>query len=148
MFRTAIAFMLTLLAAAPASAQFTAGTACREHNNGEVRCAVRLDNAAYISFNVLINATSVRGDARVQADTYVSTCGSPGRMIARTNIANSGTSLVASFTHSPNTVEFGAQLLAGACVEVFLLNCIEAGRPTPCKNAVQAFASRVEVHMR
>ncbi|MBX9748708.1 MAG: hypothetical protein K5Q68_03745 [Roseococcus sp.] len=139
--------MLTLLAAAPASAQFIAGSICREHNNGEVRCAVRLDNTSYLSFNsfnVLINATSVRGDARMQADTYVSTCGSPGRMIARTNIANSGTNLVASFTHSPNTVEFAAQLAAGACVEVFLLNCTEAGQRTPRKNAVQAFASRVE----
>lgn len=148
MFRYLPLALVAVMAAAPASAQFTAGTACQEHNNGEVRCAVRLDNAAHISFNVLINATSVRTDARVQADTYVSTCGSPGRMIARTNIANSGTSLVASFTHSPNTVEFGAQLLAGTCVEVFLLNCIQAGQPTPCKNAVQAFASRVEVHMR
>lgn len=148
MYRSALACMVTLLAAAPASAQFSAGAACREHDNGEVRCAVRLDNSAYIALNVLINATRNRGEARMQADTYVSTCGSPGRMIARTNIANSGTSLVASFTHSPNTLEFGAQLAAGACVEVFLLNCIEAGQRTPCKNVMQTFASRVEVHFR
>lgn len=145
MSRAALACMFTLLAAAPASAQL-ATNACWPHRNDEVRCAARVDIPVGTRFDVTINATRAGAEARMQADTYVSICGSRGRMVSRTNISNSGTSRVASFTHEPNPVEHLVQGVVGFCVEVFLMNCTVAGRPANCTNALRIGPSRVELH--
>ena len=145
MFRTPIACMLILLAASPASAQLAA-SACWPHRNDEVRCAARVDIPVGTRFDVTINATRAGAEARMQADTYVSICGSRGRMVGRTNIPNSGTSRVATFTHEPNMVEHSVQSVVGFCVEVFLVNCTVAGRPESCTNALRMGPSRVELN--
>ena len=145
MFRPAIACMFILMAAAPASAQPFITRACQPLANGDVRCALRVE-LGHESYDVMINAVKRGSEARMQADTYVSTCGSPGRMVGRTNIANSGTSRVTNFVYSPNAVEFAAQLTIGSCVEVFLVNCTEAGQRKPCRDVLDVFPSRIELY--
>lgn len=134
-----------LFAATPASAQIGSG-ACQPHRNGEVRCAVRIDipggNRIY---DVVINAARMGGEARMRADTYISTCGSSGQQVGSTNIGNSGASRVATFTNERNQAGMVAQSLAGFCVEVFLLNCTQGGNATSCQQLLNLGASRVEI---
>jgi hypothetical protein len=143
--RPAAFALLAVLATAPASAQI-ATSACQPHRNGEVRCAVRVDipggNRVY---EVMINAARAGADARIQTDTYVSNCGSAGRMVGRSNIANTGTSRVATFANERSSLEFPVQAVMGVCVEVFLLNCTVAGQPATCGSVLNLGGSRVEL---
>jgi len=136
---------MALLTAIPASAQL-GSAACEPHRANEVRCAVRTGipggNRVY---EVMINAARLGGEARMVTDTYVSVCGSAGRMIGRGNIANSGTSRVATFTNERSLPEIAAQTLAGVCVEVFVLNCTQAGQPVNCQRVMNLGASRIEI---
>jgi hypothetical protein len=145
MFRPTTLSLLAVLAAAPASAQIGSG-ACQPHRNGEVRCAVRIDipggNRVY---DVVVNAARAGGEARMQTDTYISTCGSAGQMVGRSNIANSGASRVATFTNERNQAGMVAQAVAGFCVETFLLNCTQGGSPVSCQQVLNLGASRVEI---
>jgi hypothetical protein len=137
--------LLAALAATPASAQI-AGGACNPHRSNEVRCAVRLDipggNRVY---DVMINASRAGAEARMTTDTYISTCGSPGQMVGRSNIANSGTSKVASFTNERDQAGRVAQAFGGFCVETFILNCMVAGQPANCQQVINLGASRIEI---
>jgi hypothetical protein len=145
MFRPATFSILALLAATPASAQLGSG-ACQPHRNNEVRCAVRIDiPGGNRGYDVMITAARTGGEARMQTDTYISTCGSAGQMVARSNIANSGTSRVGTFTNERNQAGMVAQAFAGFCVETFLLNCIQGGSPVSCQQVLNLGASRVEI---
>lgn len=147
MFGPAALTLLALVAAAPAWAQKVGEGACQPHRNGEVRCAVRVDipggNRVY---NVMINANRTGAEARMTTDTYISTCGSAGQMVGRSNIANSGNSRVATFTNERNQAGMVAQALFGFCVETFILNCTAAGQPVSCQQALNLGTSKIEVN--
>ncbi len=136
---------MALLTAMPASAQVGSG-ACEPHRANEVRCAVRINipggNRVY---QVMINANRATGEARMVTDTYISTCGTAGELVGRSNIANSGTSRVATFANERSQAAMVAQSLAGVCVEVFLLNCTQAGQPANCQRVINLGASRIEI---
>lgn len=145
MFRSAAFSLLALLAAAPASAQVGSG-ACQPHRHNEVRCAVRLDiPGGNRTYEVLINANRSGGEGRMQADAYFSHCGSAGRLLGRSNIANAGTSRVTTFTNERDQAGMAVQAIAGVCVEVFLLNCIRAGQPANCQQMLNLGVSRIEI---
>lgn len=148
MFRPAALSILALLAAAPASAQTQVGQGdCQPHRGNEVRCAVRIDipggNRVY---NVRINANRAGAEARMTTDTYISTCGSPGQMIGRGNIANSGTSQVATFTNERSQAGMVTQTLFGFCVETFILNCTLAGQPANCQQVLNLGTSKIQIN--
>ncbi|MBY0337885.1 MAG: hypothetical protein K2X11_14810 [Acetobacteraceae bacterium] len=145
MHRLAILSLLATVAAAPAFAQ-VGSAACQPHRGNEARCAVRIDipggNRVY---QVDIEASRLGGDARVTTDTYISTCGSSGQMVGRSNIPNAGRSRVASFTNERSQAGMVAQTLAGFCVEVFLLNCTANGQAANCQQVLNLGATRVVV---
>ena len=145
MFRPAALTLLAALSASPAMAQVGVGS-CQPHGRTEVRCAIRIDipggNRVYA---VVINATRMGAEARMTTDTYISTCGSAGQMIGRSNIANAGSSRVASFTNERNQAGMVAQAVAGFCVETFLLNCTLAGQPANCQQVINMGSSKIEV---
>lgn len=146
MFRPAALTLLALMAAsAPASAQLGSG-ACQPHRHNEVRCAMRLNipggNRLY---DVTIAAARNGAEARMQTDTYVSNCGSDGRMIGRGNIANAGSSRVGQFTNERGQASGAVQALFGVCVEVFLLNCVQGGQSVNCQQVLNIGGSRVEI---
>lgn len=145
MLRPALLAALALFAAAPASAQVGVG-GCNPHRGNEVRCAVRIDiPGGNRQYAVMLNASRWNTDARMQADTYISTCGSAGVLAGRSQIANTGTSQVATFMNERNQAGMVAQALAGFCVEVFLLNCQANGQPVSCVQVLNMGSSRVEV---
>lgn len=146
MFRPAALTLLALMAAsASASAQLGSG-ACQPHRQNEVRCAARLNipggNQLY---SVNIAAARNGGETRMQTDTYVGHCGSAGRLIGRGNIANSGNSRVGQFTNERDHLGAAVQALSGVCVEVFLLNCTQAGQAANCQQVLNIGGSRVEI---
>lgn len=147
MFRPTTLTLLAVLAASPAMAQKVGEGACQPHRNGEVRCAVRVDipggNRVY---NVMINANRAGAEARMTTDTYISTCGSAGQMVGRSNIANSGNSRVATFTNERGQAGMVTQALFGFCVETFILNCTAAGQPVSCQQVLNLGTSRIEVN--
>lgn len=145
MLRPTLLAALALFAAAPASAQVGSGP-CQPHRHGEVRCAVRINiPGGNRRYPVVLHAARLGSDARMQADTYISTCGSAGVLAGRTQIGNSGASEVATFTNERNEAGMLTQALAGFCVEVFLLNCQANGQPISCVQAINLGVSRVEV---
>ncbi|WPB84538.1 hypothetical protein [Sediminicoccus rosea] len=145
MFRPAALTLLAAMAASPAMAQVGTGS-CNPHRANEVRCAVRIDipggNRVY---NVVINATRMGAEARMTTDTYISTCGSAGQMVGRSNIANSGSSRVATFTNERNQAGMVAQALAGFCVETFLTTCSSNGQAANCQQVLNLGATKIEV---
>jgi hypothetical protein len=130
----------------PASAQVGRGD-CQPHRSDEVRCAVKIDiPGGDRVYEVFVIATQQGGAAaRVNADTYISTCGTSGQLVGKTDIANAGAQRVATFTNERNQLGMVAQAMAGFCVEVFLHDCSRAGSRTSCQQVLNLANSRVEV---
>lgn len=145
MFRPAALTLFAALLASPAMAQVGVGS-CQPHRANEVRCAIRIDiPGGSRVHDVVINAARMGAEARMTTDTYISTCGSAGQMIGRSNIANSGSSRVASFTNERSQAGMVAQAVAGVCVETFLIQCSLAGQPANCQQVINMGSSKIEV---
>lgn len=147
MFRSTIFSLLALLAAAPASAQTVGRGDCQPHRNGEVRCAVRVDiPGGNRPYSVFITATRAGNtEARIVADTYISTCGTAGKLVGRSNIANSGNSHVAGFTNERSQAGAVTQGVLGFCVETFLVSCSSEGQAANCQQVLNLGATKIEV---
>lgn len=147
MLRPTALTLLAVMAAAPASAQTVGRGDCQPHRNGEVRCAVRVDiPGGNRPYSVFITATRAgNAEARIVADTYISTCGTAGQLIGRSNIANSGTSHVAGFTNERSQAGAVTQGVLGFCVETFLTACSSNGQAANCQQVLNLGATKIEV---
>lgn len=150
MYRPAALALLALMAALPASAQYrvVGEGECQPHRSDEVRCALRIEiPGGDTRYAVRIKANHATGSraARMSADTYISTCGSGGRNLGRSNIGNSDTSQVATFTNERDQAGRLAQALFGFCVETFLTNCSMGGQAANCQQVINLGTTKIEV---
>ncbi len=138
---------LALVSALPAWAQVGSG-GCQPHRGSdEVRCAVKIDipGGSRVYDVVVIAAQQGDATARVNADTWISTCGASGQLAGQANINNAGAQRVATFTNERSQLGMVAQAMAGFCVEVFLHDCSQAGNRKNCQQVLNLDASRMEV---